>query len=165
MKISVVTTLYNSERFIQEFARRIEDSVNELGCDYELVLVNDGSPDNSLNVALDVCRTNPRVRVVDLARNFGHHPAIMVGLREAEGDYVFLIDVDLEEAPPLGVAGVDPERKLHPLADLLAGEERVVDLDRAEHPPEPVRLQGRHRQPEGRGDRHDRRARVGADGC
>jgi len=99
MKISVVTTLYNSERFIQEFARRIENSVTELGCDYELVFVNDGSPDDSLNVALDVCRTNPRVRVVDLARNFGHHPAIMMGLREADGDYVFLIDVDLEEAP------------------------------------------------------------------
>src|SRR5687768_10830869 len=99
MKISVVTTLYNSERFIPEFTRRIESALSELGCDYELVFVNDGSPDGSLNVALDVCRNNPKVRVVDLARNFGHHPAIMVGLQESDGDYVFLIDVDLEEAP------------------------------------------------------------------
>jgi putative glycosyltransferase len=99
MKFSVVTTLYNSAPFIAEFARRVDNAVNELGGDYELIFVNDGSPDNSLDVALDICRTNPRVRVVDLARNFGHHPAIMMGLREATGDYVFLIDVDLEEAP------------------------------------------------------------------
>ena len=100
MKISVVTTLYNSERYIAEFTRRIESALGEVGCgDYEIVFVNDGSPDNSLDVALDVCRTNPKVRVVDLARNFGHHPAIMVGLRETDGDYIFLIDVDLEEAP------------------------------------------------------------------
>jgi putative glycosyltransferase len=99
MKISVVTTLYGSEKFIPEFCRRVQNAVNEIGTDYELILVNDGSPDNSLAIALDVCRTNPKVRVIDLARNFGHHPAIMVGLQEARGDYIFLIDVDLEEAP------------------------------------------------------------------
>lgn len=99
MKISVVTTLYNSERFIPEFCRRVANALEELGCDYELVLVNDGSPDGSLAVALDICRTNPHVRVVDLSRNFGHHPAILMGLQETDGDYVFLVDVDLEEAP------------------------------------------------------------------
>jgi putative glycosyltransferase len=99
MKLSIVTTLYNSAPYVSEFASRVESATNELGLDYELIFVNDGSPDNSLAVALDTCRVNPHVRIVDLARNFGHHPAIMVGLRESVGDYVFLIDVDLEEAP------------------------------------------------------------------
>ena len=99
MKISVVTTLYKSETFIEEFYRRTREALAELGADYEMVFVNDGSPDASLARVLEVCRSDPGVKVIDLARNFGHHPAIMVGLREAEGDYVFLIDVDLEEAP------------------------------------------------------------------
>ena len=99
MKISIVTTLYRSETFIQEFYNRARQAAEELGADYEFIFVNDGSPDSSLAVALDVCRRDANVKVFDLAKNFGHHPAIMVGLRAASGDYVFLIDVDLEEAP------------------------------------------------------------------
>jgi putative glycosyltransferase len=99
MKISVVTTLYLSSQFIPEFHRRVRDAVQELGAGYELIFVNDGSPDDSLDVALGICRQDPNVRVLDLSRNFGHHPAIMAGLGDVTGDYVFLIDCDLEEAP------------------------------------------------------------------
>jgi putative glycosyltransferase len=67
--------------------------------DIELVMVNDGSPDNSLDLALALHRADSRVVVVDLARNFGHHKAIMTGLACASGDLVFLIDSDLEEQP------------------------------------------------------------------
>ena len=69
--------------------------------DYEIVLVNDGSPDDSLAVALKLLEHDDRVRIIDLARNFGHHKAMMTGLAEARGDLVFLIDSDLEEAPEL----------------------------------------------------------------
>jgi putative glycosyltransferase len=65
------------------------------------VLVNDGSPDDSLDVALALHRADPRVVIVDLARNFGHHKAMMTGLAHAAGDVVFLIDSDLEEEPEL----------------------------------------------------------------
>ena len=69
--------------------------------DYEIVLVNDGSPDASLDIALDLLSRDARVRVVDLARNFGHHRAMMTGLAQARGERVFLIDADLEEDPEL----------------------------------------------------------------
>lgn len=67
--------------------------------DIELVMVNDGSPDDSIDHALALHRADPRVVVVDLARNFGHHKAMMTGLAHAIGDMVFLIDSDLEEPP------------------------------------------------------------------
>jgi putative glycosyltransferase len=69
--------------------------------DIELVLVNDGSPDNSLELALALHRADSRVTVVDLSRNFGHHKAMMTGLAHATGELVFLIDSDLEEEPEL----------------------------------------------------------------
>ena len=61
--------------------------------------MNDGSPDDSLDIALRIRDRDPRVRVVDLSRNFGHHKALMTGLAHARGDLVFLIDCDLEEDP------------------------------------------------------------------
>ena len=69
--------------------------------DIELVMVNDGSPDDSLDLALALHRNDPRVVVVDLSRNFGHHKAMMTGLAHATGDLVLLIDSDLEEEPEL----------------------------------------------------------------
>lgn len=67
--------------------------------DVELIMVNDGSPDDSLELAVELHRTDPRVVVVDLARNFGHHKAMMTGLAHASGELIFLVDSDLEEPP------------------------------------------------------------------
>jgi putative glycosyltransferase len=99
MKLSVVTTLYCSERFIPEFYRRITASASHVCSDFELIFVNDGSPDDSLNVAVALAEKDPRVTVIGLSRNFGHHKALMTGLAHAKGDQVLLIDVDLEEPP------------------------------------------------------------------
>jgi putative glycosyltransferase len=101
MRLSIVTTLYRSAGTINEFSRRAMEAAEQLGHDVELVMVNDGSPDDSLNLALALHRADPRVVVIDLARNFGHHKAMMTGLAHARGDLVFLIDSDLEEAPEL----------------------------------------------------------------
>lgn len=100
MKLSIVSTLYQSTNYIEEFCRRCGAAAQQLvGEDYEIVLVNDGSPDNSLNVAMQLAATNTHLMVVDLSRNFGHHKAIMTGLGYATGDLIFLIDSDLEEEP------------------------------------------------------------------
>jgi putative glycosyltransferase len=100
VKLSIVTTLYWSARYIGEFHRRASAVAATLcGDDYELVLVNDGSPDDGLETAVALSLADPHVVVVDLARNFGHHKAMMTGLMAAEGDRVFLIDSDLEEDP------------------------------------------------------------------
>jgi putative glycosyltransferase len=99
--VSVVTTLYRSAAFIEEFCRRVAVEAARISPAFEIVLVNDGSPDESLNVALKLMELDPRIRVVDLSRNFGQHKAIMTGLAHAVGDLVFLIDCDLEEDPEL----------------------------------------------------------------
>jgi putative glycosyltransferase len=100
MKISVVTTLYKSKFFLDEFIAGIQIALNQIQClDYELVFINDGSPDDSLQHLLERKKEIPQIKVLDLSRNFGHHYAIQVGLEYASGDYVFLIDNDLETPP------------------------------------------------------------------
>lgn len=101
MRLSIVATLYRSAAHLDEFYRRVRAAAAALTGDYEIVLVNDGSPDTSLEIAVALFRQDPRVVVIDLARNFGHHKAMMTGLRRATGDLVFLIDSDLEEEPEL----------------------------------------------------------------
>ena len=101
MKLSVVTTLYNSAPYLVEFHKRVCASAAELTDDFEILFVNDGSPDNSLAVALELREQDPRVVVVDLSRNFGHHKAMMTGLVHSRGELVFLLDSDLEEEPEL----------------------------------------------------------------
>lgn len=101
MKLSVVTTLYKSAPFISEFHNRISLATSALysDSDVEMIYVDDGSPDNSLDVILSIANKDPRIIVIQLSRNFGHHRAIMAGLNHACGDEVFLIDSDLEENP------------------------------------------------------------------
>jgi len=100
MKLSTVATLYQSAQHIEEFCRRAGASARQLvDDDYEIVLVNDGSPDNSLELAVRLSESDRHVIVVDLSRNFGHHKAMMTGLAHARGERVFLIDSDLEEEP------------------------------------------------------------------
>jgi putative glycosyltransferase len=125
MNLSIVTTLYQSASHLDEFHRRVSAAARSLADDYEIILVNDGSPDSSLETALALRAQDERVKVIDLSRNFGHHKAIMTGLAQAEGDLVFLIDCDLEEDPELlnnfhevwknsgadVVYGVQPKRK------------------------------------------------------
>lgn len=100
MKLSIVATLYQSAAYINEFHDRASTTAKRLaGENYEIVLVNDGSPDNCLDLAVRLTDLDSHVVVVDLSRNFGHHKAMMTGLAQAKGDLIFLIDSDLEEEP------------------------------------------------------------------
>lgn len=101
LKISVVTTLYYSEGFVPEFYSRIKKALSAITGEYEIIFVNDGSPDASASVVLKLIEQDARLVLVDLSRNFGHHQAIMAGLSSAKGDFIFLIDSDLEEDPEL----------------------------------------------------------------
>ncbi|WGR92935.1 glycosyltransferase family 2 protein [Bradyrhizobium sp. ISRA435] len=94
-----MTTLYRSAPTIEAFYRRMMRAAEAIFADVEMVIVNDGSPDASLDIALDLHRQDSRVVVIDLARNFGHYKAMMTGLAHARGELVFLIDSDLEENP------------------------------------------------------------------
>jgi putative glycosyltransferase len=101
MKLSIVTTLYKSAPYVVEFHRRASAAARGISDDYEIVMVDDGSPDDSLTIACAIAKADSRVRVVELSRNFGHHKALMTGLDHARGDLCFLIDSDLEEDPGL----------------------------------------------------------------
>src|SRR5437773_6588971 len=99
MDLSIVTTLYRSAAYLPEFHRRACAAAEQLGLEFEVVYVNDGSPDDSQAVVETICDRDPRARALELSRNFGHHKAMMTGLADARGELVFLIDCDLEEAP------------------------------------------------------------------
>jgi putative glycosyltransferase len=101
MRLSIVSTLYRSAPYLREFHARASAAAEAITDDVEFVYVNDGSPDEAIDIALLLREEYGNVRVVDLSRNFGHHRAMMAGLAHATGDRVFLIDCDLEEAPEL----------------------------------------------------------------
>lgn len=101
MNLSIVTTLYKSSPYIEDFYNRITTEAKKLTDDYEIIFVDDGSPDDSLQKCVSLYEKDKKVKVIELSRNFGHHKAIMTGLSHGKGEFVFLIDVDLEEEPEL----------------------------------------------------------------
>ncbi|MEO0564067.1 MAG: glycosyltransferase family 2 protein, partial [Chloroflexota bacterium] len=102
MRLSIVTSLYRSSAYIEAFYERISTVAEAITPNYEVVFVNDGSPDDSVTLAMALFEQDPeRVCVIDLSRNYGHHRALMTGLAHATGDLIYLTDVDLEEPPEL----------------------------------------------------------------
>lgn len=99
MKISIVATMFNSAEYVDEFCDRVSAAARVISQDYEIILVNDGSPDESLKKAIERAGYDKSLTVVDLSRNFGHHQAMMAGLEYADGTLVYLTDIDLEEQP------------------------------------------------------------------
>jgi putative glycosyltransferase len=101
VQLSIVTTLYRSAPYLREFCARTTAAAQAITDDYEVILVNDGSPDESLELAVELFRRSLKIRVIDLARNYGQHKAVMTGLAHARGRLVFVLDSDLEEPPEL----------------------------------------------------------------
>lgn len=100
MRLSIVTTLFNSSNHIEEFYTRVKKTVGIVEHDsFEIIFVDDGSSDDSASLAAALAQSDPNVVLVEFSRNFGHHQAIMAGLKRATGDYVYLLDSDLEEEP------------------------------------------------------------------
>lgn len=98
--ISIVSTMYRSQQFLDKFLEACLEALAQVGCtDFEIVMVNDGSPDGSLAWVAAQQAILPQLVIVDLSRNFGHHAAMQAGLSVATGDLIFLIDCDLEVSP------------------------------------------------------------------
>ncbi len=96
--LSIVVPVYNGSKTVPQLVQEL--SRLEVPGGLEIVLVNDGSPDDSLEVCRDICRrASAAVTVVDLARNFGEHNAVMAGLGVARGDYIVTMDDDLQNPP------------------------------------------------------------------
>jgi polyisoprenyl-phosphate glycosyltransferase len=99
VELSIVSPVYNEAEGLAEFVRQVRAAMEPFGVTWELVLVNDGSRDGSLQVAAGLAANDAAVRVVSFSRNFGHEAASTAGLRYARGQAVVLIDSDLQDPP------------------------------------------------------------------
>ncbi len=96
---SIIAPVFNEEETLPHFYRRVVDVMEGIGESFELVLINDGSSDGSFLRMQDLHQRDPRVRVIDFSRNFGHQIAISAGLDHARGRAVIIIDADLQDPP------------------------------------------------------------------
>jgi len=99
--ISIVAPAYNEQEVINEFHRRVSEILRVIGAPYELVLVNDGSSDQTLALMHALQADDPQVMVVDLSRNFGKEIALSAGLDHCSGEVVVVLDADLQDPPEL----------------------------------------------------------------
>ncbi|KGG00264.1 MULTISPECIES: glycosyltransferase family 2 protein [Prochlorococcus] len=99
MDLSIVTTTYNSGKYSKEFVKRINKIVENKKFSSEIIIVDDGSTDNSLELLKNLVKEISNLKVIELSRNFGHHNALFCGIKNSKGKFVFLIDGDLEEDP------------------------------------------------------------------
>lgn len=100
-KISVVVTCYRDEGSIHELLRRLKQSMTDITPNWEVIYVNDASPDNSEAVLLEAVKTEPRLTVISHSRNFGAQVAFTTGMQQASGDAVVIMDGDLQDPPEL----------------------------------------------------------------
>ncbi|MCL4106781.1 UNVERIFIED_CONTAM: hypothetical protein GTU68_048225 [Idotea baltica] len=97
--ISIVIPVFNEELLIDQLYSRTSEAMQKLEIPYEIICVNDGSTDSSLEKLINWNRKDNRFKVVDLSRNFGHQKAILSGLNYAKGDYIGIMDGDLQDPP------------------------------------------------------------------
>jgi dolichol-phosphate mannosyltransferase len=99
MRVSVISPVYMAEKIVDELVKRISESVAVLTTDFEIILVEDGSPDNSWQKIKENSAKDTRVKGIKLSRNFGQHHAITAGLDHATGDWIIVMDCDLQDDP------------------------------------------------------------------
>jgi dolichol-phosphate mannosyltransferase len=98
-RYSIVAPVFNEEAILPELYRRVAEVLERTGESWELVLINDGSRDRTAEIMRELHRADPRVKVIEFARNFGHQLAVTAGLDYADGDAVVIIDADLQDPP------------------------------------------------------------------
>jgi len=113
--ISVVSPVYMAEKIVPELVRQIADACRSITQSFEIILVEDGSPDNSWEAIAAQCERHPFVKGIKLSRNFGQHYAITAGMEAATGSYVVVMDCDLQDNPKY-------------IADMLAEAKKGADI-------------------------------------
>lgn len=100
MYISIISPIYRSKKALDELTLKISESLQNLQIhDYEILYVDDGCPENSWERIVDISKRYPEVQGIRLSRNFGQHFAISAGLKHAKGQYIIVMDCDLQENP------------------------------------------------------------------
>ena len=99
--ISIVVPCYNEESVVKIFLNYIEPILKNINKSYEIIFINDGSTDNTLEVLLDAKEKHKYIRILNLSRNFGKEAALTAGLEHTNGEAIIPIDVDLQDPPEL----------------------------------------------------------------
>lgn len=97
--ISIVIPIFNEQEILEQLYDRLESAAPLWKEEYEIILVDDGSSDNSFNIMSSFSKKNSHYRILKLSRNFGHQPAISAGIKNAKGDAVIIMDGDLQDPP------------------------------------------------------------------
>ena len=98
-KVTVISPLYKSEKYVTELYQRISQTLNDLDLEYEIIFVDDCYGDRSLEIARNILKNDKKIKIIKLSRNFGQHAAINAGINNADGDWLVVIDSDLQDSP------------------------------------------------------------------
>ncbi|OGK51294.1 glycosyl transferase [Candidatus Roizmanbacteria bacterium RIFCSPLOWO2_01_FULL_41_22] len=101
MKYSVILPVYNEEENLSTLYDRVSDALKKLKCDYELIFVNDGSRDHTPELLNKLHSKDKSVKIINFSRNFGHQTAVTAGLQHCSGDYIAIMDADLQDPPEI----------------------------------------------------------------
>jgi polyisoprenyl-phosphate glycosyltransferase len=122
--LSVIAPVFNEEAILPELYRRLSQVLDSAGLSWELVLINDGSRDRSPQIMRELHDQDPRVKVLDFARNFGHQIAITAGADYAQGDAVVIIDADLQDPPEVILDLLDKWKEGYEVVYAVRGERK-----------------------------------------
>ena len=111
MLLSIVIPLYDEQAVLPQLVARLDEEIARLDCESEVILVDDGSRDDTPALAREIAHRDPRYRLLSFSRNFGHQAAITAGLDFAEGDAVVIMDADLQDPPEIIAQMVDLYRR------------------------------------------------------
>lgn len=97
--VSIIVPCYNEQEVLPVFYKEIKKILSEMNCDYEILLVNDGSEDHTLNVMKELKKRDNRIHYLSFSRNFGKEAAMYAGFCNAKGDYIAVMDADMQDPP------------------------------------------------------------------
>ena len=100
-KISIIVPCYNEEEAIPYFYNEINKIVKEMKYNFEIIFVNDGSKDKTIEIIKDLSKKDKNIKYINLSRNFGKESAMLAGLELSSGDYITIMDADLQDPPAL----------------------------------------------------------------
>lgn len=99
MKLSIIVPCYNEQGVTHLFYEEAIRHILKCNCDYELLFVNDGSKDNTVNELIELKQKDEHIHIIDFSRNFGKEAAMLAGMKESTGDLVVIMDADLQDPP------------------------------------------------------------------
>lgn len=111
MLLSVIIPCYNEELVVEETYKQLTEVMKKTGMDYELVFINDGSRDRTIELLQGLAQEHHEIKIINFSRNFGHQCAVTAGINNCNGDLAVIIDADLQDPPEVILDMLDIQRK------------------------------------------------------